>query len=236
MNSRRDFGIARDQGWYRIPYSRAPSRVGADYLAFYQTKAFGQERWAIHYYARVRRFRIVCRVDLLPEEPDHPRADELYYKVEIGPLQRLPHSIPSHRLRRITFIPTTLGRLLRAAEINDLWRAGPTEERLWQAFKDTGISAERKYPLREEEEAYHIDFAIFCEEGKIAVLLEGQTEVDNVCIVREHPALQDYDLAASGWRIVRFSCADLVESLPRCLDAIRAAIGRYGGISRRAQG
>ena len=48
MNDRRDFEIARHEGWYRIPLKRAPSRVGADYLAFYQTKAFGDEKWAIN--------------------------------------------------------------------------------------------------------------------------------------------------------------------------------------------
>ena len=110
MNNQRDFHIARDQGWYRIPYQRAPARVGADYLAFYHTKAFPEERWAVCYYAPVRHYRVLSRRSLLPGEPSHPRADALYYKVEIGELRRLPRPIPSHRLRRITFIPTTQER------------------------------------------------------------------------------------------------------------------------------
>jgi len=86
MNDRRDLEIARHEGWYRIPLKRAPRRVGAEYLAFYQTKAFDDEKWAVNYYAPTRRYRLVTRAELLPEEIDHPRAAEPYYKVEIGPL------------------------------------------------------------------------------------------------------------------------------------------------------
>ncbi len=47
MNDPRDLQIAREQGWYRIPLAHAPAQVGADYLAFYQTKAFGEELCAL---------------------------------------------------------------------------------------------------------------------------------------------------------------------------------------------
>lgn len=235
MNNRRDFGIARDQGWYRIPRERAPSRIGADYLAFYQTKSFGEERWAIHYYAPIRHFRIAPRGDLLPEEPDHPRVDELYYKIEIGPLQHLPRPIPSRRLRRITFIPTTLDRLLHAEEINDLWIGGVVEERLWRAFKENGIDAERKYPLKEEDVAYRIDFALLCKHGNVAILLEGEPSVENVHIIREQPRIGDYDLAAHGWTILRVPYSEIIDSLPGCLDSILTAIARHGGPSAHPQ-
>lgn len=230
MNSLRDFEIARDRGWYRIPLDRAPSRVGADYLAFYHTKVFGEERWAIHYYAPIRRFHIVSRHALLPEEPAHPRANELYYKIEIGTLQPLPQAIPSRRLRRITFIPTTLGRLLRAEEINDLWPGSPAEQKLWQAFKENGITAERYYPLKEGDEAYQIDYAIFCKEGRIAVLLEGETPVENIHIVRERPNIDDYDLTVSGWTVLRCSADEINKALSDCLSRIVAAIEQQGGL------
>ncbi|MFQ5859516.1 MAG: UV DNA damage repair endonuclease UvsE [Anaerolineae bacterium] len=134
VNNRRDFEIARDQGWYRIPLKRAPRQVAADYLAFYQTAAFGENKWAVNYITPVRRYHIARRRDLLPEEANHPRADDLYYKVEIGPLDRLAAPIPSRRLRRITFIATTLDRLMSAEEINDLWMGGVSEEDLWETF------------------------------------------------------------------------------------------------------
>lgn len=231
VNNRRDFRIADEEGWYRVPHGRAPSRLGADFLALYQTKAFAEERWAVNYYAPIRRYHIVSRSTLLPDEPDHPRADHLYYKIEIGPLHRLSRPIPSRRLRRITFIPTTLDRLLRAQEINDLWLGDAVEEKLWQAFKENGISAERYYPLKQEEEAYQIDFALFCKDGRIAVILEGQTSVGNVNVVREQPEIDDYDLAARNWTVLRFPGLELIESLPSCLDRIQVAVAKQGGLS-----
>ncbi|OGO04864.1 MAG: hypothetical protein A2Y73_08280 [Chloroflexi bacterium RBG_13_56_8] len=117
----RDWELVRSQHWYRVPLARAPKRIGAEYLAFYHPKCFEDLRWSIRYYAPIQRYRIVRRRDLLPQEADHPRADALYYKIEIGPLNALPHPILSHKLRRITFLLTTLPRLLSAREINDLW-------------------------------------------------------------------------------------------------------------------
>jgi very-short-patch-repair endonuclease len=230
MNNQRDLHIARDQGWYRIPYQRAPARVGADYLAFYHTKAFPEERWSVCYYTPVRRYRVLSRRSLLPDEPAHPRADALYYKIEIGALRRLPRPIPSHRLRRITFIPTTLERLLEAEEINDLWCGGAEEEELWQVFKDNGISAERRYSLREDEEGYTIDFAILCRQGKIAIFLEGEQLVQNVRVVREHRPIDEYELAAQGWSVLRLDTRSLARSSAACLVRVRDAIERQGGV------
>jgi hypothetical protein len=64
---------------------------------------------------------VVKRRELFPEEPWHPRAEDEYYRVELGPLQRLARPVVSRRLRRVTFIATTLGKLLNAQEINDLF-------------------------------------------------------------------------------------------------------------------
>ena len=121
MNNPRDWQIIRQAAWYRVPlkHYRRPLRI--EYLAFYQSKVFGrQERWAVNYYAPVRSLSIVRRRDLFPDETWHPRADELYFRVNIEPLRRLPHPIVSERWRRVTFIHTTLAQLLRAREIGDL--------------------------------------------------------------------------------------------------------------------
>ena len=229
MNDPRDFEVARDKGWYRIPLKRAPGRVAADYLAFYQTKAFGDEKWAINYYAPTRRYHLVTRAELLPEEVDHPRAAEPYYKVEIGPLQRLPHPIPSKRLRRITFISTTLERLLKAEEINDLWDRGSREERLWEAFKQEGIEAERQYEVEEEAVCHTLDFAIFCQEGQVAVVCEGEPAGERVKVIRERQA-SDYGLAALGWTVLYLDRQQLSRDVPGCLAAVREAVSRCGGL------
>jgi len=117
----RDLRLAREQGWYRIPLAHLPRQLAADYLAFYQTAAFGAERWAVRYYAPILRYRLATRRDLLPDEPDHPRADERYYCLELGTLRSLPLPVPAARLRRVTFIATTFGQLCRARDVRELW-------------------------------------------------------------------------------------------------------------------
>ncbi|MGQ9813736.1 MAG: hypothetical protein ACUVR3_01055 [Candidatus Roseilinea sp.] len=120
MNTPRDLEIARWDHWYRIPVKHAPADYLADILAFYLTSAFGDEKWAIHEYARVRGHELVRRVDLFPDQPDHPRANDLYYKMQLGPLQRLSRPIPSLKWRRITFLQTTGDRFLNALDVSEL--------------------------------------------------------------------------------------------------------------------
>jgi hypothetical protein len=115
-----DFERIRQEGWYRIPQRHAPQEFLATYFAFYFGRRFGEQKWAIHYYARQLGHELTTRRVLLPDEPDHPRADELYYKVQLGPVQQLERPIISLRWRRITFIHTTWDRLQEAREINDL--------------------------------------------------------------------------------------------------------------------
>lgn len=231
MNRRQDLDIAREEGWYRIPLRRAPRRVAAEYLAFYQTKAFGEEGWSINYYAPVQRFRMLRRDQLLPQEAGHPRAADVYYKVEIGPLQPLPQPIPSRRLRRITFIPTTMGRLLAAQEINDLWWRDNPQERLWLALREAGLLVECRYQVGQLQARAEIDFALFCRDGRIAVLVdEGRHEAQDRAgeAVRERRRL-DYHLAAAGWHVLRFSRRQLEAQLLTCVGAILALVQQLGG-------
>src|SRR3989304_7494175 len=92
----RDMEIARLLGWYRIPLKSAPKVVAVDYLAFSQTAGFGeQERWRINFIAPVRGHELTTRAELIRDEPDHPRAGEEYYKIQLGPLQPRPHPLPA---------------------------------------------------------------------------------------------------------------------------------------------
>jgi len=174
INNRRDFKIAREEHWYRIPVKTAPKRCKTDYLAFYQTKVFEREKWAINYYAEIKGIEKLKRIELLPEEKNHPRALEDYYKIKIGELMPLAKPVISRRWRRITFIYTSLNRLKKAEEINDLFMESPLEEKLWYELKKKKIEAERQYLIREEGKIrYYLDFAIFCQKGKIDVECNG---------------------------------------------------------------
>lgn len=226
MNNRPDFERARDEGWYRIPLKRAPRRIAAEYLAFYQTGAFGDQGCAVNYFAPVRRFQVLSRAELIPGEPDHPRAAELYYRIEIGPLQALPAPVTSPRLRRVTFIPTTLGRLLAAREVSDLWWRDDVQERLWAALREAGLLAEYRYQLGEPPNETLIDFALFCRDGRIAVLCETAPDPDPDLRERR-PA--EYDLAAGGWQVVQFTASDLNDSIPACVARVAALVQHLGG-------
>ena len=122
MTRPQDLEIARHQRWYRVPERYAPRGIYFEYVAFYLTAAFGDERWSIPYYARCLGHELAARRDLLPGEPDHPRAGEPYYKLQLGALQRREPPIPSHRWRRITFIHTTWDRCGQRTTSGDLVR------------------------------------------------------------------------------------------------------------------
>lgn len=137
MPSKRDFEIARLLGWYRIPLRMAPKIVDVDYLAFYQTSAFGPERkWRIESFAEVRGHELTTRGELLRSEPDHPRAQEEYYKIEIGPIRIRPRPIFAEKWKRITFLYTT-GTLFNAAQtVNDLVVRSEDRMSLWRSLRE----------------------------------------------------------------------------------------------------
>ncbi len=139
LKSRRDLEIARVLGWYRIPIRSAPKTIRVDWMAFYQPGVFGKEKHAIHFVAPVRGFELTTRADLLRDEPDHPAADEPYFKVQLGPLERLPRPIPARRLRRLTFLFTTGERLLQANDVAEL-AVPPSKEHdhLWRLIRERG--------------------------------------------------------------------------------------------------
>ncbi|MBI3361052.1 MAG: hypothetical protein HY023_08070 [Chloroflexi bacterium] len=211
LNSKRDFEIARVLGWYRIPFATAPKTVNVDYVAFYQTAKFGAEKWAINYVAPVRGHELTTRAELLRTEPDHPRAQEQYYRIQIGPLERLPKPIPSRKWRRITFLYSTGERLMAAAEINDLIVQSAEREMLWAALRERQIAAERQYQTGQK--GGEVDFAILCALGNLGIICAHEPK-----LLRER-----------GWEYVVFSESRLREDLAGCMVEIEGAVGRLGG-------
>jgi hypothetical protein len=136
MNNPRDLEIARLLGWYRIPLRTAPKVVAVDYIAFYLTSHFGEERWRIQEVAPVRGHELTTRAALLRDELDHPRSADEYYKIQIGPVVRLPTPILAEGWRRITFFYTTGEYLLNADTINDLVVHSEERKYLWKALRD----------------------------------------------------------------------------------------------------
>lgn len=140
--NQRDFDIARLLGWYRIPLKTAPKVISVDYLAFYQTAAFNEsERWRISWIAPVIGHELTTRRDLLTEEIDHPRVDEEYFKLQLGPLHRLPNPILTEKWRRITFFYTTGRHLKQAKTVNDLVVHDEERDLLWHSLRERALKA-----------------------------------------------------------------------------------------------
>ncbi len=136
MNDPRDMEIARLLGWYRIPLRSAPKVVSVDYLAFYQTAVFGENKWRIQYIAPVQGHELTSRAELFHDELDHPSANQEYFKIQIGTIFKLPKPILAEKWRRITFLYTTGEYLRKAVTINDLVVQSDERRMLWQALRE----------------------------------------------------------------------------------------------------
>lgn len=136
MNDPRDLEIARVLGWYRIPLRSAPKVVAVDYLAFYQTSRFGNEKWRIQFVAPVQGHELTTRAELLKDESDHPHARQEYFKIQIGPLERLNPPVLAEKWRRITFFYTLGEYLLHARTVSDLIVDADERRALWRSLRD----------------------------------------------------------------------------------------------------
>ena len=132
----RDLDFARLLGWYRIPFRTAPKVVAVDYLAFYQPASFGEAGGQIQYVAQVKGHELATRAELLRDEPDHPRAREEYYKIQLGPLERLKQPITAEKWRRVTFFYSTGEYLLRANTLADLIVRDDERALLWKSLRE----------------------------------------------------------------------------------------------------
>jgi len=179
--SPRDLEIARLLGWYRVPLRSAPKVINVDYIAFYQSAAFGPEhRWQIETVAEVRGHELTTRAELLRSEPDHPRAHEEYYKIQLGPLVVLPRPIVAGRWRRITFLYTT-GELLRSARtVNELVVKSEDREILWRSLRERALSS-GQYRLADLPEMAldPVVLALLGDWSQLAALQNGQANIDD---------------------------------------------------------
>lgn len=137
LPSPRDLEIAKLLGWYRIPIRFAPKIIEVDYLAFYQTSAFGENhRWQIENVAEVHGHELITRAELFRDEADHPRAKEEYYKIQIGPLIQLGHPIVAGSWKRLTFLYSTGEKILKAKTLTDLATTYDERELLWRSLRE----------------------------------------------------------------------------------------------------
>lgn len=217
LNNAEDFRRAAEEGWYRIPQRRAPRRIGADFLAFYQTAAFREQGEAntVTWFAPTRRYSLVTRRDLLPAETDHPRAADYYYRIDVGPLQRLQESIAAGSFRRVTFIHSTVERLLAAREVVDLFRHEDPFDQLWGALREHNLRPLKNRLVGDAP----VDITLRARNGYLGVNCR-----EDLAAHETRPAQ-----LPERWEVLNLSASHITRDLDGCLRRIGAALIGLGG-------
>lgn len=236
MNNSRDLSIARDCHWYRIPKDSVDKWLvkswPPEWVAFYQTKVFGNESHSVNYYAKVLDIQEVPRSELFTEHGRGKDPEKIYAKLILGPLQQLREPIFSRRFRRIVFIPTTWEKFSGAFEINDLYDESPLEDRLWAAFKRLELCAERQEFFEVDSEFVALDFAIYCVNGKINVETDGDSWHANPQKAAKDNR-RDNALVVKGWSVLRFGTSQIMDQLDDyCLPKIVNKVNALGGLDK----
>jgi hypothetical protein len=95
----------------------------------------------------VRGHELTTRAELLQDEADHPHANEEYFKIQIGGLEKLKEPVSAEKWKRITFLYTTGEYLLNAKTLNDLVIDGDERQVLWRSLRERA----------ENEQLYKVD-------------------------------------------------------------------------------
>lgn len=217
LNNQEDFRRVADERWYRIPQRRAPDRIGADLLAFYQTSAFRErgEANTITWIAPTRRYRLATRSELLPDESEHPRAADYYFRIEVGTLQRLERPIPATTWKRLTFVHTTLGALLQAGDVKDLVLEHDPFDALWDALRKNKLRPLRNRLVGERP----VDIALKARNGTLGIQCGDQRTMQEA---RTMPLPE-------RWQLLALSPVEIEHDLNGCLRQIGAALLNLGG-------
>jgi len=230
LRDKKDFAILQTEGWYRIPVQHTPRRWPPDYIAFYQPGSFGADAFCIRYYGKVTRIDQVQRRDLFPNEFESINADRLYHRIQFEPLEKHPHSIPCRLARRVVFIPTTWHKFIHADELNDLFDESLLEDLLWADLKKRKILAERQWPVFKDDFSYRLDFAFFCNQGKLDVETDGDTwHLEKMRAALDNR--RNNDIEAQGWHVLRFNTKQIQEQRAEyCLPRIQDTLTTLGGL------
>lgn len=169
INRKRDLLYARDEHWYRIPQDRMPQGIHAEYLAFFLSgKVFKELSGGIHFFASVVGLELAYRRDMLPQQPNHPHANHVYYRVALDSFQEKHPPILNTEKRPISFIYTTWDRFIHAATIRDLYStADYFVDRIYHALRNTGINPQHVWEAEKGQFTFAPGLRVLCENGTV---------------------------------------------------------------------
>jgi hypothetical protein len=181
INRLRDLKYARDAHWYRIPQARMPRGVHADYLAFFLSgKVFKELTGGIHYYASYQGVELRYRHDLLPEEAQHKRANEIYYRIALSDWREKTTPILNPTQRPISFIYTTWDRFAGAQVIADLYSQDDYfVDRIYHVLRDRhpAYPIDQYWSTERRETQRPAGLRVLCERGPVDAWTEPGGDV-----------------------------------------------------------
>ncbi len=178
INRQRDFRLARDELWYRIPQVRMPHGIHADYVAFFLSGILKDQPSGVHFFTSPAGIELHYRRNLLPKEASHPRADETYYRIALNPLKAKIPPILNPSRRPVTFIHTTWDRFVHATQIRDLYSdADYYVDRIYHALRNRGVDADRYWDAERKVTGHSAGLRILCQNGTVDAQIEPGSDI-----------------------------------------------------------
>jgi len=211
----------RQRGTYRIPtrtIGRSLGRTTLDeshYLALYQTASITNGiAGAIELWGEIVERTVAPRRQILPDQPDHPAADELYHLLTVHPVEQLPQPVVALNRRRFAFLRTSRERLLAAATLDDLPVGTAAEERLWREIQGWSIDAHRHLLLPRDGVVMELSMALFANGRGIGVVMDDNVQDARIEVV------EGGDDAL--WKVIHFAPAQLEDDFTGCVHQIES--------------
>lgn len=107
---------------YHLPIAQLGRISQSPWLAFYMPKWHHEHPHCITHIAQIAALALMTRRDYLPDEHQHPRADNHYVVVTLKALYALDAPLPSQRWRRISIHQTTWAAFHRAHDLSAIRR------------------------------------------------------------------------------------------------------------------
>jgi hypothetical protein len=126
----------------------------------------------------VRGVELTPRREIIQDEPNHSRADEEYYKIQLGPLTQLQNPIQADKWKRITFLYTTGSRFAKAKTINDLVVRSDERKILWRSLREK--AAEFQTQSSQDLQSMDLDENILIMLGELHLIREKTDWYQNI--------------------------------------------------------